>query len=135
MFKKGLLPIMAMMIFLVSACSEQVTPEEARMKLKDLGIEYTPESFVERVGQGDAFAVDLFLKAGMDVNAKDKDGNPALMAAAAKGQRETVKALIEEGADVNAKSKYGWTALGLAEREGHTETEVVNLLKEHGAKK
>jgi ankyrin repeat protein len=40
--------------------------------------------------------------------------------------------LLRKGAKVSFKNKNGWTALKLARKEGHTE--IVKLLKAHGAK-
>ena len=38
----------------------------------------------------------------------------------------------DNGADINTKNKDGYTALDLARDKGHTE--IVELLKKHGAK-
>lgn len=48
------------------------------------------------------------LEAGADVNARDEDGETALMCAITP---EQTKLLIAAGADVNARSEYGDTAL------------------------
>jgi len=48
------------------------------------------------------------------------------------GHRDVAELLIVKGADVNAKNKWDRTALGIALREGHTE--IVELLRKHGAK-
>lgn len=47
---------------------------------------------------GDLQKVEALLSAGADVNAKDKDGRTALMAASGKGHRSIVKLLEEKGA-------------------------------------
>jgi len=62
--------------------------------------------------------VELLLKKGANVNAKDKYGGTALMYAAVKGHKEVVELLIENGADVNAKNIMGKTALMSASRGG-----------------
>jgi ankyrin repeat protein len=62
--------------------------------------------------------VKALIDKGADVNAKDKDGQTALMLAAGGGYTEIVKALIEKGADVNAKNNTGDTALSLAKKGG-----------------
>ena len=66
-----------------------------------------------------------------DLNKADKDGNTALIRAAAEGHIETVHALIKAGADLNKANKNGDTALILAARQGHTE--AVQALIQAGA--
>jgi len=55
---------------------------------------------------------------GADLNARNKDGETALMAAARLGRADAVKLLLELGADPSLRSKNGWTALRFA-REAH----------------
>jgi ankyrin repeat protein len=68
----------------------------------------------------------------VDVNAKNKYCETALMNAAFWGHKENVALLIDEGADINAKTKSGETALEFAAFSYHKD--VVELLKFHGAK-
>jgi len=49
-----------------------------------------------------------------------------------KGHREVVRFLIAKGADLAAKDSRGRTTLDWARQRGHTE--IVELLKKHGAK-
>jgi ankyrin repeat protein len=63
---------------------------------------------------------------GAEVNARDSEGETALMAASAGGHRDIVQKLLSKGAQVNAKSKPGVTALMYASLSGHRE--VVQLL-------
>lgn len=98
------------------------SPEEARTKLGQMSLHYTPEDFVQSAKTGDLTAVELFLKAGMDPNAttgsspnslgEDK-GQTALMAAASKGHTKIVAALVKTGADVKQSNSIH-TALSLA---------------------
>jgi ankyrin repeat protein len=86
-------------------------------------------------------AVQSLLDKGMDINAKNKDGQTALMAAASKGLvgqgTETeelikiVKLLLDKGADVNVKDIKNYTALMEAASSGNTE--IVKLLLDKGA--
>ena len=55
------------------------------------------------------------LEAGVDVNAKDKDGNTALHYAALTGNKKAVTALIKNGADPAIENVRGETSLHLAQ--------------------
>jgi ankyrin repeat protein len=63
------------------------------------------------------------------VNAKDKDGTNALMAAAVRGHKEVVEALVKGGADVNAQNADGHTALFFAYNGLN---QVASLLDKYG---
>ena len=66
----------------------------------------------------------------MDINAKNKDGETALMLASSEGHLEIVKLLLlRKGADVNIKNNDGKTALDLAKTK-----EIKDLLRKAGAK-
>jgi ankyrin repeat protein len=86
--------------------------------------------------------VQALIKAGADVNAKDKDGvTPLMLAAQNSRDPQIVRALIRAGADVNAKDEIqvdegdrddcGMTPLMLA--AGANTAEVVNILIRAGA--
>ncbi|HJZ12402.1 MAG TPA: ankyrin repeat domain-containing protein, partial [Acidobacteriota bacterium] len=55
--------------------------------------------------------VDILLKAGADINARDDDGYTALMLAAQFGHTETLQRLLTARADIEARDKNGETAL------------------------
>ena len=82
---------------------------------------------------GDLAKVQTFIQEGVDVNQKSGmiEGT-ALHAAAASGYKEIVEFLISKGADVNTQNRGGLTPLNLAQSADHTE--IVELLKQHGAK-
>lgn len=96
---------------------------QARKDLQQLGIEYTEQQFAKSAGAGDKAAVQLFIDAGMDVNA---GGSAALGLAAGRGQIEIVKLLLDKGAKPTSN------ALQFARTRGHKEIE--QLLTEAGAK-
>jgi uncharacterized protein len=68
---------------------------------------------------GDVEAVRRLLRAGADVDARDRYGQTAAMLAAHHGHREIVELLVEAGADLNVAAKYNLTALMLAIVAGH----------------
>ncbi len=62
--------------------------------------------------RGNAAIVQLLINAGVDIEAKNKDGRTALMAAASSKQGyESAKKLITAGADLNVKDNSGNTAI------------------------
>lgn len=67
----------------------------------------------------------------MFVNAKDKDGNTALIRASASGDVDSVTSLIVAGADIEGRGKYGMSALIAAAHKG--KTDCVKTLVAAGA--
>jgi ankyrin repeat protein len=75
--------------------------------------------------------VKKLLKAGVDPNARCKDGFTALMCAAARGHSDVVVALLGSGAELHARARYGRTAIEIATQEG--QSDVVALLQERAS--
>ena len=73
------------------------------------------------------------IEAGADINARNKDGNTALMLATCNGEDgETVcDLLLRAGAGINEKNNDGWTPLMWAAR--YSTPEVCKILTEAGA--
>jgi ankyrin repeat protein len=94
--------------------SDQPTPEAARRFLKLRGYNIDDETFLSAAKAGDEMAVNGFIAAGINPNAKDENGDTALTAAAARGDLQIARALLRDGADVNAVGRNNWTALLLA---------------------
>lgn len=67
----------------------------------------------------------------VNINAKDKEGDSALMWAVKDDRADIVKFLLKEGADVNAGNTRGETPLMLAARNG--QIDMVKLLLKEGA--
>lgn len=67
----------------------------------------------------------------MDVNARNRYGQTALMLAAHAGHREVVEILIVHRADLDITAKFGLSALMLAIVAGHAD--VAHLLAKSGA--
>ena len=138
--------------------------EELNKGLKELGPKDADEELCFAVARGDIVKVQELLDRGISANAKDHlfetsaleyaagggyvdiarlllahgaDPNAfnvltPLMSASSKGYLDMVGILLEAGADVNARVKPDTTALTFAQNHGHTE--VVELLKQAGAK-
>ncbi|MGC8578720.1 MAG: ankyrin repeat domain-containing protein [bacterium] len=103
------------------------TPESALKELNKLNIPYTKEQFLHYAQTGNRKVVELFLQAGMNVNATDENGQTALMLAASNGHIRTVKLLIKHGAYIDIADKSGNTALSLATKGNYMN--IVKLLK------
>jgi ankyrin repeat protein len=108
----------ALLLFLCACVTEpgsdQPAPEAARRFLKLRGYDFDVPSFFSAASAGDELAVNGFLSAGIDPNAKDDNGDTVLTAAAERGDLKIVNALLRGRADVNAKGRNNWTALLLA---------------------
>jgi cytohesin len=84
------------------------------------------------VGDGDLAGVQALLDAGVDVNAKDENGQTPLHHAVRYDHKEIAELLIDKGADVNAKDNSGNTPLDLAIR--YEKFETADLLRTHDGK-
>ena len=69
------------------------------------------EPLFQAIQKSDTAAVKRLLDRGLDANARDADGTPALMAAVLYADATCVKLLLDHGADPNAADKPGATAL------------------------
>jgi len=118
--------VIALSLFLVTALllalggcrqpgSGKATPEATKQFLKLRGYEFDEKSFLSAAAAGDVMAINGFLSAGMNPNARaGDDGDTALGAAASRGDLKTVNALLQGGADLNFEVRGGWTAFLLA---------------------
>jgi ankyrin repeat protein len=86
---------------------------------------------------GDLAGVQAELNKGVDVNAKNDDGQTPLHNAAIQGHKEIAELLIAKGADVNAKNDInGGTPLDWATHPDNPNdtAEIADLLRKHGGK-
>ena len=84
------------------------------------------------VRDGDLAGVQAYLDAGVDINARDKNGSTPLHWAAFKDHKDIVELLINRGAQVNAKTDNGFTPRDWAIKRSHTH--IADLLKTYGGK-
>jgi ankyrin repeat protein len=77
--------------------------------------------------------VELLIDKGADVKARNSYGDTALNFAATSGAKDVVELLIDKGADVNNQDAppLNETPLASAQKEGYTD--IVALLRQHGA--
>jgi len=104
--------------------------DAARRELARIPLDYTAEAFVDSVVKRKEAAALLFLKAGIDPDSTDREGNTALMVASGNGDTVIVNALLKARASVDKRNPGGGTALGWAAVAGHVE--VVRLLLTRG---
>lgn len=76
--------------------------------------------------RGQRNLVEILLANGVDVNARDKNGDTPLHRAAFRGHKDIVELLVAKGADVDAKDKGGRTPADEAGRRGHRD--IIQLL-------
>lgn len=76
-------------------------------------------------------AAKLLLDRGADINARNLNGQTALMHASFNGYPEMVQLLLEKGADVNATAESGATAWDHASSVG--QVRIVEILEAYGA--
>lgn len=115
---------------LFNSCGQRGSnPEEARIKLTQMNITYSEDSFFNKVQEGDVLAVKLFLQAGMDPNLKNKFGLTPLIVAARAGRLKVLKLLVDNGADLHIKLENGNDALDLATDRGHKDVEQFLIKK------
>jgi ankyrin repeat protein len=98
-------------------------PVQARKDIKAMGLEYNEQEFAKAAGNGDMVAVQLFIDAGMDVNA---GGGAALGLASGRGKTKMVQFLLSKGAKPTS------AALQYARTRGHKDIEKI--LVDAGAK-
>jgi uncharacterized protein len=116
-------------ILLFAGCSK--SPEAHKAEIERKGISYSNEAFLKAVNEGDRESVASFIKAGIDINAKEEDGRTALLIAAEKEDAGMIALLADSGADVNARDVDGYSALMYAAYKGNLE--LADLLLKHGA--
>ena len=84
--KKHLKILLVGLLVTLNGCADpeynQPTPEASKRFLKLRGYNFDNQSFLAAASAGDELAVNGFISAGIDPNAKDENGDTALTAAA-----------------------------------------------------
>lgn len=108
------------------------TPDEARMGLAQLKLDFNDQVFLQKIIEKDNYAVSLFLDAGMNPNLITGYGNTPLKIAAIYNNADAVKILLtKESIDINWRDSMGRSAIDVAYLFGNNA--IVDILKEKGA--
>jgi cytohesin len=118
--------ILSALFALTPGCKDK---EDYQKEISRRGMSYSADSFLAEAGAGNKELIELFLKAGMDVNAKGSDGNSALHMASAGDNFEVIELLVQKGADVNAQGKNAYTALMVVSSKGNLPAAKLFLKK------
>lgn len=91
-------------------------------------------ALMQAIDKSDLNTVKQLITSGTDINARDQDGQTALIRACRNPNANPplIKVLLGAGADVNARSRNDYTALGWATARGNNP--VIQLLRQAGAK-
>ncbi|MDA3870304.1 MAG: ankyrin repeat domain-containing protein [Gammaproteobacteria bacterium] len=82
---------------------------------------------------GHVQTMETLLKEKINIDAKDKFGNTALIKSVENGRKDVVIMLLENGANHSIRNNNFENALSIAEKTG--QSEVQTLLKNHKGKK
>lgn len=121
---------------LTFGCNSTLSPEEARKELGRMNVQYSEDSYLTAAKNGDLTSVDLFLKSGMPVDARDSRAYTVYNYLGTAPNDDTAISirvrldLIERGY-IEADFKKGTTALMLASAFGRSD--VVGFLLSKGA--
>jgi ankyrin repeat protein len=76
----------------------------AREKLEKDGVAFTAEAFLQKVAEGDAPHVALFVEAGIDPSVRNRSNRTALWVATERRQLDVLKTLLAAGVVPNEKN-------------------------------
>lgn len=128
--------MLAVTLFTITACGgnrankaeDTIISSYSEISVKPPAMDIHTATFL-----GDLDAINQHIKAGSDLNEKDKYGSSPLIIAATFGKTEVARALIGAGADVNCTNNDGSTPLHTA--AFLCRTEIVEALLEKDADK
>ena len=89
----------------------------------------------DAIQDDDASEVARLVRAGVDVNSPDHDGDTPLMLACGRADLRIVQTLLAAGAEIHPRDHHGWTALHHAMHGtwDHQVADVAKELLDHGA--
>jgi len=119
-------------VFLFATVGLDAEGGTARLDLEKKGYAYTESSFIECAKRGDIEAAKMFLSEGININARDEEGQSALMRASLFGHTEMVKLLLDKGADVKIRSKETQNT-ALMEAVAGNQPDIIRLLAQNGS--
>ncbi|KAK6293658.1 hypothetical protein J4Q44_G00359840 [Coregonus suidteri] len=96
------------------------------LDVRDTVSHWTPLMRVSAVSGNPAVA-SLLIRAGADVNTRDKDGKTPLMVAVLNNHEELVQLLLDSGADHDVKNEFGSGAAEMAKAFGREN--IISLLE------
>jgi len=105
--------------------------QKARAAQSDAGMEVSADMLIRASHGKDTSGLELLLEEEPDLEARNKNGQTALVLAGFNGRLDAIRVLLDAGADVNQTSQNGWTALMRASYSGHIE--VMKFLIAQGA--
>jgi len=98
------LAVLALAALFLAVPPARCDQASAREALAKEGIAFTPEAFLQKVAEGDAAHVTLFLEAGIDPSVPNASRRTALWIAVERKQPEVLKALLAGGVTPNEKN-------------------------------
>ncbi|XP_076834955.1 fibronectin type 3 and ankyrin repeat domains 1 protein isoform X2 [Brachyhypopomus gauderio] len=99
----------------------------SELDARDSVSHWTPLMRVSAVSGNESVA-SLLIRAGADVNVRDKDGKTPLMVAVLNNHKELVELLLDSGADHHVKNEFGSGAAEMARAFGRQD--IISLLEE-----
>ena len=119
-------------MYLVYICVVGVHVRCKMMNFYKQDKEELSKELLKSIRENNVIKVDTLLRAGADVNRKERnDGMAPLHVAASEGQVAIAKMLLDAGADKNAKDSDNQTPLQIAAFNG--ELEIVKMMLDAGA--
>ena len=93
----------------------------AKQEIELLDLKFAPTTMLKLAESNDPGPIELFIKAGMPIDAADEKGWTSLMVASFKGNDKVADVLIQYGANPAVRDRSGYTPLHWAALNGYRE--------------